>query len=448
LEDNPYDTEIARSERAGEVNVRARGRKNAFEASQRAMARDGASSSSDDDGDGDGDEETTNSEGRARARARERTRRVPRIEIKPVSTSGGNQRDGKMSWREFAFAPPPRARGTAREASERARMGIGEYGSHASRESARAIAGNAPSASAVKKKVKARAAVDPYDFLDSIVGDVAAKGVATVAEPRARAPSPASSVERYPQGAMSPRGGKNVSSRGGAAAGSFATDSSFLEELAQISLPDTDTINPKREFARGLKLFDANKLSEALFAFVAAAVNAVHSGDEVAVRCASYATACKILLDATRFLASDVSECARLTRHLVALPNIDERHRRASLRFASAKNFKSGNAGTAATMITTLIAISPPEMVPSLQAMLKQCQAAGEIDTDVPADEDARKMCSATLKSIPATENGMTCANCGALHSTKAALETGQCVICRSALTSREQRASGESLRW
>lgn len=221
------------------------------------------------------------------------------------------------------------------------------------------------------------------------------------------------------------------------------SQSQFYEELAQISLPDTDTIKPSKEFERGISLFDANKLSEALFAFVSAAVNAAHSEDPISYKCASYATTCKVLRDCSTLLVANVVECARLTRHLVTLPGVEERHRRASLRFASAKNFKAGNTGVAASMIRRLIELSPPEGVTNLEAMLAQCTARGEVDENVPQDEDAAKICAATLETIPTTSNGITCHACGALHSTKAAFETGQCVICRSILAGMRGSNSG-----
>jgi hypothetical protein len=238
-------------------------------------------------------------------------------------------------------------------------------------------------------------------------------------------------------GPISPRGrnSKNRPSIGG--------ETSFYEELAQISLPDTDTINPKKEFLRGLELLDTNKLSEALFAFVASAVNAVHAQDPIALKCASYATSCKILRDASTFLAGNVSECARLTRHLVALPYIEERHQRASLRFASAKNFKAGNAGASMTMLEELMRISPLEALPTLEVMLRQCHKEGGINRDVPENEDPSKICAATLESIPKGQNGIRCNSCGALHSTKAGSETGQCVICRSSLSGSSHRRAG-----
>lgn len=425
-----------------------------------AVRGDVASSSSDEE---EEDERSARGGGRLTGATTRRTGAVPRIEIKPPSEEhGGGTSAATLS--SFSFAPPPRAKAVSDGGAFVERASGGGAGIRLEGDSAREVANamaapsavraparpprgreNVPRATASKTKTVAQkpraVAVDPYDMLDAIVGGPPKPKQppkARASKPKARAPSPAPSADYHSQGPISPRSGGGsapISPRG--TGSSFAADSAFFEELAQISLPDSDTINPKREFARGLELFDANKLSEALFAFVAAAVNAVHSGDEVVFQCASYATACKILRDATTLVAANPKECARLTRHLVALPNIEERHRRSSLRFASAKNFKAGNAGTAATMINALIAISPPETSSSLYGMLKQCQDSGLRDINVPEDEDARKMCAATLNSIPNTQNGMTCRQCGALHSTEVALETGQCVICRSSLTQR-----------
>ena len=435
----------------------------------RTHASFSSSSSSGDDDDVDEDDDFFGARGHRRVGgAKKKTKGVPRIEIKPPSDGSGAANMSMPALSSFSFAPPPRAKMVGDgAANERASAGFSLGGDSAREVAFAAAASSAPerppemeddtaktlSSTTSRPPVrKPRAVLDPYDMLDAmVVGQpTKAKTKAPATKSSARAPSPASSAEYYPQGPISPRGvgaSGPISPRGAGGGSSFAADSAFFEELAQISLPDSDTINPKREFARGLELFDANKLSEALFAFVAAAVNAVHSGDEVAIRCASYATACKILRDATTLSAGNPKECARLTRHLVVLPNIEERHRRASLRFASAKNFKAGNAGTAASMITTLISISPPETSASLYGMLKQCQDVGQNDVNVPEDEDASKMCAATLDSIPKSQNGMTCKQCGALHSTKAALETGQCVICRSSLTARTSPPS-ESWMW
>jgi len=399
------------------------------------------------------------------------------IEIKPLDAVPA--RPASMGLENFSFAPPPRARGGAVGVKEEITPGDSELFTAAfnqagraedigselealafettkpavikpnresvkevsekSHEAAAAVpSGRKPLARGGKAKAKS---IDPYDMLDSIVGgNVGNLGGATAAVKRI------SAATQETQGPSASDGGKSPDSTGppsgpisprgqGRGRSSFGAETAFYEELAQISLPDSDTINPQREFRRGLGLFDANKLSEALFAFVAAAVNAVHSQDPVAFQCASYATTCKILRDTSTFLVGNVRECARLTRHLVALPHIEERHRRASLRFASAKNFKAGNAGTASRMIKDLMNISPAETLPNLEAMLRQCQSAGDVDFDIPENEDPAKMCAATLESIPKSQNGIHCTSCGALHSTKAAFETGQCVICRSTLS-------------
>jgi hypothetical protein len=394
------------------------------------------------------------------------------IEIKPLDAMPA--RPKSMNLDNFSFAPPPRARGGTGVVKEETNPGDSELFASAfdragkaedignelealafettkpnrepvkevSEKSQEAVtvvpSGRKPPARGGKAKAKS---IDPYDMLDSIVGgnvgDVGGAPAAVKRVPAAKQETQRPSASDGgkspdstgpPSGPISPRG----QARGRS---SFGAETAFYEELAQISLPDSDTINPQREFRRGLALFDANKLSEALFAFVAAAVNAVHSQDPVAFQCASYATTCKILRDTSTFLVGNVRECARLTRHLVMLPHIEERHRRASLRFASAKNFKAGNAGTASRMIKELMNISPAETLPNLQAMLRQCQSAGDVDSDIPENEDPSKMCAATLESIPRSQNGIHCTSCGALHSTKAAFETGQCVICRSTLS-------------
>lgn len=395
------------------------------------------------------------------------------IEIKPLDAMPA--RPAAMRFDNFSFAPPPRARGGTGGVKEETNPGDTELFASAfdragkaedigSELEALAFETTKPNREPIKKvseksqeavtvapsgrkppacggKAKAKS-IDPYDMLDSIVGGrVGDVGGATTAAVK-RVPGAKQETQRPsasdggkspdstcpPSGPISPRG----QARGRS---SFGAETAFYEELAQISLPDSDTINPQREFRRGLALFDANKLSEALFAFVAAAVNAVHSQDPVAFQCASYATTCKILRDTSTFLVGNARECARLTRHLVMLPHIEERHRRASLRFASAKNFKAGNAGTASRMIKELMNISPAETLLNLQAMLRQCQSAGGVDSDIPENEDPAKMCAATLESIPKSQKGIHCTSCGALHSTKAAFETGQCVICRSTLS-------------
>jgi hypothetical protein len=83
-------------------------------------------------------------------------------------------------------------------------------------------------------------------------------------------------------------------------------------------------------------------------------------------------------------------------------------------------------------MIRRLIELSPPSSDGKLEAMLNQCVAAGETDEDIPADEDPMKMCAATLESIPNSSDAVRCVACGALHSEKSSVETGQCVVCRS----------------
>ena len=401
-------------------------------------------------------------------------RAVPVFEIKPA----GNASERAMASRSFegfTFAPPPRASSAAEGAevrwSERAERsgrgrsddagaGVGalevnadvvasaksgfvdgNVGVRAERTTASA---GVPPKTALKPasgKPTRKKAFDPYDMLDAIVArEESSTTIDSIAVDRIQATSPPSRRSTLETAVLADR--RHLSSRASgdlsprASRTSFGADSQsqFYEELAQISLPDTDTIKPTKEFERGVSLFDANKLSEALFAFVSAAVNAAHSEDPIARKCASYATTCKILRDCSTLLVANAAECARLTRHLVALPGVEERHRRASLRFASAKNFKARNTGVAAKMIRRLIELSPPEGVKNLEAMLGQCTARGEVDENVPENEDATKICAATLESIPTTSNGITCHACGALHSTKAAFETGQCVICRSIL--------------
>ena len=423
------------------------------------------------------------------------------IEIKPLSAMT-NAKTNERSLDEFSFAPPPRARVSARvdgvegvdvgasatlsmdrpedgTAGTSAAKGVAKDGSKGTKTTEsgglskmthdlEALTTMAASKSVVAPPRAKSLAFDPYDMLDAIVGTSTAdsSGIDSVTVDRLHTSSPPSrpSLQNREFNAVNGRGGGcerdgrtsnrsmgggsssgAASPRGGVSRGSFGAESAFYEELAQISLPDTDTINPQREFNSGVELFDANKLSEALFAFVAGAVNAVHSGDPIAFRCAAYATTCKILRDCSTFLAGNVSECARLTRHLVALPRVEDRHRRASLRFASAKNFKVGNAGVAAEMIKDLMAISSASNLGNLEAMLAQCEMRGQRNDDVPETEDPKKMCAATLESIPKSANGIECNACGALHSTKAAFETGQCVICRSILAGTRQNTRGEA---
>ena len=428
------------------------------------------------------------------------------IEIKPLSAMT-NAKTNEKPLDAFSFAPPPRARMSARvdavegvnadsnatsttdrpeneapgtsaavdvakdgsdEAQKTKRGGL----SQVTRDLEALTTMTASKSVAVPTRSTPRPkplAVDPYDMLDAIVGTPTAdsSGIDSVTVDRHPTSSPPSrsSLQNRELNALNGRGGGRehegrtsnrsigggstsgaVSPRGGVSRGSFGAESSaFYEELAQISLPDTDTINPQREFNRGVELFDANKLSEALFAFVAGAVNAVHSGDPIALRCAAYATTCKILRDCSTLLAGNVSECARLTRHLVALPRVEDRHRRASLRFASAKNFKVGNAGVAGEMIKELMSITSSSNWGNLEAMLAQCEMRGQRNDDVPETEDPKKMCAATLESIPKSANGIECKACGALHSTKAAFETGQCVICRSTLAGTRQNTRAEA---
>ena len=392
------------------------------------------------------------------------------IEIKPLSEMRDRERTNSASLEDFMFAPPPRARGSFGSMGEigdalealaaasstepaaarggfnpKTQLSSANVGETTTATARAPPAGKPPVSGALSK------GFDPYDMLDDIVGGRGAPEendtrLDSVAIERTSASSPPSrpslrdigheKVRRW-QGpsSASVRVSGHISPRGGLSRQSFGADSAFYEELAQISLPDTDVIKPEKEFERGIKLFDANKLSEALFAFVAGAVNAVHSGNPIAKNCSAYATACKILRDTSTFLAANTSECARLTRHLITLPYIEDRHRRAALRFGSAKNFKAGNAGMAGGMIRRLMEISPPSSHGKLEAMLQQCVAAGETNNDIPADEDPMKMCAATLESIPKSSDGVRCVACGAMHSEKSSMETGQCVVCRSNFT-------------
>ena len=410
-------------------------------------------------GESSDDEDAGETSGRAAA-----TRKIM-IEITPLSEMRDRGRTNSASLDDFTFAPPPRARGSFGSVTE---MGDAlETLATSSTEPAAAARGltleTKVSSASVGETTTAKVAptrnppvsrampkaFDPYDMLDDIVGgggeaEDTDTRLDSVAIDRTSASSPTSrraslrdighdKVQKWQgRGSGSGRESGQVSPRGGPSRQSFGADSAFYEELAQISLPDSDVIKPEKEFKRGIKLFDANKLSEALFAFVAGAVNAVHSGNPIAKNCSAYATACKILRDTSTFFAANTSECARLTRHLVVLPFIEDRHRRAALRFGSAKNFKAGNAGAAGQMIRRLIELSPPSSDGKLEAMLNQCVAAGETDEDIPADEDPMKMCAATLESIPNSSNGVRCVACGALHSEKSSVETGQCVVCRS----------------
>ena len=242
---------------------------------------------------------------------------------------------------------------------------------------------------------------DPYDMLDAMVGKESTEvtDVDSVAVDRLHPSSPPKrpslrdrptsrgSFSTYSFTDLSGRISKEIPSpRGGHpgsrnSLGSMDSQTEFYEELARISLPDTDTIKPAKEFARGIALFDANKLSDSLFAFVSAAVNAVHSEDPIARKCAAYATTCKILRDCSTILVANASECARLTRHLVELDHLEDRHRRACLRFGSAKNFKAGNTGVAARMIRQLTAMSPSSGTTNLEAMLSRSVRSGAKST-------------------------------------------------------------------
>ena len=425
------------------------------------------------------------------------------IEIKPVSAAARGANDGR-SLEGFVFDAPPRARtmggegvgmgdfgaalalattggeetvasGDVREVlrkdertsgeSDRAGSSSGERERASTSDRARIWETGRSGRLSPKPPLAGRSSsrgFDPYDMLDAMVGKESTEvtDIDSVAVDRLHPSSPPKrpslrdrptsrgSFSTYSFTDLSGRISKEIPSpRGGHpgsrnSLGGMDSQTEFYEELAQISLPDTDTIKPAKEFARGIALFDANKLSDSLFAFVSAAVNAVHSEDPIARKCAAYATTCKILRDCSTILVANASECARLTRHLVELDHLEDRHRRACLRFGSAKNFKAGNTGVAARMIRQLTAMSPSSGTTNLEAMLAQCTQRGEVNEDVPEDEDPRKMCAATLESIPITSNGIVCGCCDALHSTKAAFETGQCVVCRSTLAGSHRRNS------